>query len=46
MIRFLGDLLRSSTWGSNVYGDMFFRDLIRHKDKDPSFSAKQARAKR
>jgi hypothetical protein len=30
---------------SDVHRAMFFRDRIRHKDKDPSFSAKQARTK-
>src|SRR5580704_15091243 len=39
-----GDLLRCLTWGWCVHGAIVFHDLIRHKDKDPSFSAKQTRA--
>lgn len=42
-----GDLSRSSIWDycACVHGAIVFRDRIRHKDKAPSFSAKQTRAK-
>jgi hypothetical protein len=42
-----GDLLRSWTWNycACVHGAIVLRDRIHDKDKDPSFSAKQTRAK-
>jgi hypothetical protein len=42
-----GDLLRCWTWDyfACVHGAIFFRNHIHDKDKDPSFSAKQTRAK-
>jgi hypothetical protein len=44
---FLSDLLRCSIWDYCVcvHGAIVIRDRIRDKDKDPSFSAKQTRAK-
>src|ERR1700731_2911206 len=38
-----GDLFRCLTSGRCVHGAIVFRDRIRDKDKDPSFSAKQPR---
>src|ERR1700731_460752 len=38
-----GDLFRCLTSGRCVHGAIVFRDRIRDKDKNPSFSAKQLR---